>query len=127
MFMKTLISLFALKKATIRNCGSPDDIATFKYARIYPDPPEPGKNSTVLIGYHMNQNLGEGIQVCSSSINWIPLSDEKTMIGPLPIGNGMLSISGLFPEIPGRLHTRIAWTDVNQKPIMCVEGIYISG
>ena len=127
MFIKSLIQLFALKVATIRNCGGPGDLASFKSASLYPDPPEPGRNTTVMIKYHMHEVVHNGIQICSSSVNWVPLADETTMLGPLPIGDGTLVMSALFPEISGRLHTRVLWNDNRGNHIMCVEGVYING
>ncbi len=125
--MKTLVSLLALKKAVIRDCGKEGDLASFKSAVLTPDPPQPGKNVTVMISYHMHTRIENGIQVCSSSVNWIPLLDEKTEVGPFPIGDGTLTMSALFPPLVGHLKTRVQWNAATGEPIMCVEGVYING
>jgi hypothetical protein len=122
-----LLRALIMVSAAIQNCGGPYDLAVYKDGSFSPNPPMPGKNSTLSFSYYLKEPLRSGTATYSTKINFVPFppTSEPLTQCPLSVGEHTESMSSIFPVgLTGRVETRIQWKTTDGRPILCVQGLF---
>ena len=123
MFLRALM----LASVVIQDCGLSTDLAVFNSGSFSPNPPIPGKNSTLTFSYYLKEAVRNGTVTYSTNINLIPFvpSTDALTQCPLSVGQHTEAMSSIFPTgLSGRIDTHIQWK-TGKRHILCIHGIFL--
>ena len=127
MIRLTLLALFAVTGAgaSITDCGSAFQIT---FLSLAPDPPVRG--ASVYLGLLFNNNeaapVTAGTATTDITLNGLPLSPTTQSLCeatacPIPLGANNRSTSTTWPDVGGKITSRLTWTDAaTGKTLLCL-------
>jgi hypothetical protein len=128
-----LVLCFSFATATVRNCGTSNDLAKNLVISIVPDAPKSGEDVTTIFEYDLESVISGGTATYAFTFNGIPFSPTSNDLCveqaggccpdpcPLGIGHHVDKSITAFPSVSGKIVTTIKWEDQYKSQILCVE------
>ena len=122
----TLFSLFSLSHASITDCGAGQSIFQITDLAIHPDPPVIGKTVDFILKFNNpTTEIFDGSVTTHVSINGIPYPSSskplcETTSCPIKYGENDRSTSTEWPELSGKIDTKIEWKDPQGNLLLCI-------
>lgn len=125
MIVIILLSLVRLSISTIQDC---DSSSLFRpiILELVPDPPIRNQPLFLnLVFYNPGENINDGTAKINIDINGLPYSETQSLCETTqcPILNGYNNRSSItdWPDLTGKVVSRITWTDIYEKSLLCIE------
>lgn len=127
--MGPLSFLILASTVALRNCGSSSDQATITSFGFSPENPVAGDQTDLWVAYDLKSDLTGGTATYTVNFNGIPLPATKEDLCsqtacPKAPGSFNETSSSEFPNVSGKITSKIAWTDQNSKPVWCIEATF---
>jgi ML domain len=127
--MGPLSFLILASTVALRNCGSSSDQATITSFGFSPENPVAGDQTDLWVAYDLKSDLTGGTATYTVSFNGIPLPATKEDLCsqtacPKAPGSFNETSSSEFPNVSGKIVSKISWTDQNSKPVWCIEATF---
>lgn len=126
--LKVLFGLFTtITAVTLKDCGnSATDQAKIVSMGFAPENPKAGDVTEFWVAYDLKSDVTGGNAEYSVTLNYLPLpptTDElcTQTSCPKPVGSYNETSHGTFPDVSGKLVTKIQWTNQNEQPVWCAE------
>lgn len=111
--------------AVVHDCGQSGDTATFLNGTFSPEQPVPGDLVTVTFAYSLSKAITGGTAKYSLSLNGIPYTLSNDLCTqtscPKDPGDHLENSTSTFPQISGKLATKIQWFDQDSLEVLCVD------
>jgi hypothetical protein len=125
MLRGTYLLIKALLLGTVvQNCGTDTDTATFLNASFAPDAPKPGDAVTLSFAYDLHKPITGGIAAYSVTLNGIPFNTKDDLCTqtscPKDPGTYIEWSHSTFPQISGKVSSKIQWFDQDNSEVLCV-------
>ena len=120
-------------KPILTNCTSAKDEATINSVDIAPDPPQRGKNLSVVMNITFKEVVSggdikllakyDGVIVLNESFVLCDIARESGVPCNITVGNHILKLSKPLPSLipPGKYEGSIIVNDPNGKELVCVK------
>lgn len=127
--LRGFLMALALYSGTIKDCSPDGSLATIEAMGLNPVSPQPGDNTTTWVMYDLPTTVTGGTVKYSYWLNFIPFTPDVIDLCSqeiCPLESGVYNVSGSvsFPDVSGRLETRIEWFDQDETPMWCVDTIF---
>ena len=127
--MGPLSFLILASTVALRNCGSSSDQATITSFGFSPENPVAGDQTDLWVAYDLKSDLTGGTATYTINFNGIPLPATKEDLCsqtacPKAPGSFNETSSSEFPNVSGKITSKIAWTDQNSNPVWCIEATF---
>jgi hypothetical protein len=122
-FLLALLSSTAL--ASIINCNT-NSVFTVNALEFYPDPAIRNENSTITFDFTVPAEVTQGTAKYSFSFNGIPFTPTVNDLCldttcPVVVGHHSQSTSSPFPDVSGKVITKIEWFDELENSLLCAQ------
>jgi hypothetical protein len=117
--------------ATIKNCGTSNDLAKYVSGSISPVPVVPGENVTISFTYNLGAPVTGGTAEYTYSMNYIPFAPDDVSLCdatscPKQPGQYTETSTNVFPtDVAGRLDGTIVWKTETDDQILCVKTTFL--
>lgn len=128
--MKTLLyilfSLFAYSYASIADCGAGQSTFQITELSLTPDPPVIGKQVDLILKFNNpGDEIFDGSATTYVTINGIPYPSSKNPLCentscPIKYGYNDRSTSTQWPELSGKIDTKVEWKDTQGNLLLCI-------
>lgn len=132
-FVKAVLALPVIFQSTmdLSDCSIANSVAKITSFSYEPQAPVPGDNTVLTVNYDLYKNVTGGTALYSVTLNGIPYPNTKDDLCtqtecPKYAGPQTEISKSVFPEISGKLISKIQWFDENDDPIWCLQMIYRS-
>jgi len=126
--LKVFFALFTgVSAVTLKDCGnSATDQAKITGMGFSPENPVAGDTTEFWVAYDLKSDITGGNAAYSIKLNGIPLpvtNDELCTQTSCPkvAGSYNETTNGIFPDVSGKVVSRIQWTNQDDQPIWCSE------
>lgn len=125
---KILFTLFAgVSAVTLKDCGSSaTDQAKILGMGFSPENPKAGDQTEFWVAYDLKSEIAGGKADYSVTLNYLPLpttTDDLCTQTSCPKVPGVYNETthGTFPDVGGKVVSKIQWTNQDGQPIWCSE------
>jgi len=129
--LSILTAMIVGSTITLRNCGTSSDQATITSLGFSPENPAPGDTTYLWVAYDLKTPITGGTATYTTTFNGIPLPATKEDLCtqtacPKAPGSFNETSSSEFPNVSGKVVSKIAWTNQDAKLVWCVEATFKS-